>query len=306
MADVVPRQTTRGGSRRREYLPERAYAELQDRPDAWRVVARCVARFATRYEAGPVGNPSVQEAGPMPRAADGREALVDDLWTQICERQRSQFFLLLYAGGDQILDQHDGGLAAVLRLSSAEFHHAQDCWQRQGVPRDFYYLRSEARVVPEPTRIYGGVVMTTRPYTPLEWVRREAEEDVEQLTLPTEKERETAFVDDCTRFNEAINRRRLELREPGKELDRELLEALDALGAFVLLTRVRARGFNTPQIRRDLRALTRALNDHDSGPDSSGSSFLVKHGELTDDVRGSDFVMIEGICRDQAFFLRAG
>jgi len=271
MADVVPRQTTRGGSRRREYLPERVYAELQDRPDAWRVVARCVARFATRYEAGPVGNPSAVQAGPMPRAADGREALVDDLWTQIWERQRSQFFLLLYAGGDQILDQHDGGLAAVLRLSSAEFHHAQDCWQRQGVPRDFYYLRSEACVVTEPTRIHGGVVMRTRPYTPLEWVRRQAEEDVEQLTLPTEKERETAFVDDCTRFNEAINRRRLELQEPGKEPDRELIEALDALGAFVLLTRVRARGFNTPQIRRDLRALTRALNDHDPGPDSSGS-----------------------------------
>lgn len=94
---------------------------------------------------------------------------------------------------------------------------------------------------------------------------------MEQLTLPTEKERETAFVDDCTRFDQAINRRRLELQEPGKEPDRELLEALDALGAFVLLTRVRARGFNTPQIRRYLRALTRALNDHDPGPDSSGS-----------------------------------
>jgi len=222
MADVVPRQTTRGGSRRREYLPERAYAELQDRPDAWRVVARCVARFATRYEAGPVGNPSVQEAGPMPRAADGREALVDDLWTQICERQRSQFFLLLYAGGDQILDQHDGGLAAVLRLSSAEFHHAQDCWQRQGVPRDFYYLRSEAR----------GDRTDSYP-------RRGGHEDAAlhparvgasaggggcKAADATDGEGKGNCVDDCTRFNEAINRRRLELREPGKEPDRELLE----------------------------------------------------------------------------------
>lgn len=224
------------GGARAEYLPEPAY--FSDEPGfpklrAARVTAECTAQWATRYEASPVGHPALLRQGSVPRDPTKREALVGELfawqenWLSGAGLPDELVGLRLRRGRQTVIDQSDG-VPAILFLSLREFAKLQDCLEKAGLPRNLYYPASELRTAVVPVEHLGGVVMARRGYSPLQWVRRMASAG-EVPRVPSEQERLKLYWEAISRFAPAAIRRYQELREPGREPDREELDAVYSL-----------------------------------------------------------------------------
>ncbi len=219
-----------------EYLPEPAYfREFQgfSSVDAARITARCVAQWADRYEAWPVGIPSVIREGALPRTAAARAMVVREAldwveaWLRRAERPVTLAGLVLRWSGRIVLDQHDG-VPARLLLTPAQFAAMQNCLESEGLPRDLYYPASEARVLEEPVEYMGGVILGHRRYSPLQWARRDAS-NLPPLRLPSEEQQALRFFESCQRFLEALELRCAQLQRSDKQDDRQELQEVDAL-----------------------------------------------------------------------------
>jgi hypothetical protein len=216
---------------RQHYLLEQFY--FVDRPSvplnhAARATAQCVARWADRYEAYWLVQPTNRRSGPLPADHREREALIDELLTSL-ERWTPLHLaaINLYKGGQPILEQSDG-IPGVLALREDEFIQLQQEWEQHGLPRDLYYSATERHAVIEPVKCYGGVVRVVRHYTPRQWTAHHFH-TAEPLHVPTEEEREQAFIHASVEFMEAILLRLAELSEPGQVLRTKELEQLREL-----------------------------------------------------------------------------
>lgn len=228
------------GRGRAQYLPEPVYFdETSGFPGmrAARVTAECSARFASDYEAWPVGYPAMARRGVLPRRRSVRAGVIDGLfdWVERWLEETGQPIplvgLRLRRSNQVVLDQHDG-VPATLFLTPHEFARLQDCLRQAGLPRDLYYPASEQRTVIEPTEYRGGVVLWEKRLSPLQFAHREAA-GATPPKLPSEEERLAQLFRACQEFLRPLLLRRAELEEPGRPRDEEQLAEVDALRAHV-------------------------------------------------------------------------
>lgn len=236
-----PRGRPNGG--REYYLPEEFYLfDSKEVPPitAMRVTAECVAQWCDRFEIrsvtrspGPAGPATTfpQRQGDLPQTESDRHHALQEIFDWLAEtRGPLGLDLSLFSGTEPIffLD----GATYVLSLTPAQFSAVQDCWHRQGLPRDLYYPASQQKQAVEPVKWLGGVVRVMHCYTPRQWSAR-ATQPQPSLSVPTDKERSNAFVEACKRFREAIQLRRWELGEPGNTTPGEEFKRLTALDRSV-------------------------------------------------------------------------
>jgi hypothetical protein len=235
---------------RQYYLPEVYYFfDSKEVPldVAMRVTSECVVQWCDRYNVPAVSyRASLQVAerkvpgreGDLPPTVPERVKFLHDLFDWVVEtRGPLNLDVNLLAENRSVLFQ-DGALF-VLSLTPAQFAELQDWWEAHCLPRDLYYSASDQRQLVEPVEYGGGVVRMAQRYTPHRWANRTAQ-DVEEMSVPSEAERERTFLDACSRLRQAIVLRRLELSEPGKQPDLGHLRELGLL-SMVLYHYCRSR-----------------------------------------------------------------
>jgi hypothetical protein len=217
---------------REYYLPEYIYfVKTPGFPkiDAYRVTARCTARFANRFRAFPLFHREHVRAGDLPQSAHEREMHVESLITWLLEDfpdsppvvDLFQNKLSLFIRGDLS--------PGILALTPDEFEQLRLCWHNDGLPGDLYYPASQQKVVTEPVRVPGGgIVLNTQIYTPLQWQQRD-ENLLRSVKLPSERERVRAFELACDRFRGAVTRRIEEHFEVGRKQQPEHISRLHSL-----------------------------------------------------------------------------
>lgn len=211
------------------YLPEPAY--FRDTPGfprehAARVIARCIAQWASQYAAFSLRGERVRQ-GQLPNEPSARMALIDELfdwltaWLVNAGHPVSAIGLRLYREGEHpeiLLDQEHGLPASSLVLEATQFAVLQDTLANEGLPRDLYFPEREQRVAVEPVEVDGRVIRSYVAYSPIEWTRRSAS-DVALLPVPNEAERRTALRESCRSFANALSWRLRELNDPGNDRD---------------------------------------------------------------------------------------
>jgi hypothetical protein len=193
-----------------------------------RVTAHCVAQWADRFEAFPLGTPEQRE-GFVPNDPTAREALIDGLfdWLHEVTDRISLAAVSLFMGDCTLLDQHDG-IPGILTLEPNEFAELQDSWERQRLPRDLYYLANDQREVVETVTKYGGVFRVVQRYSPRQWARRN-HPALEEHQIPSDRQRAETFAAACQQFANAVMLRIYELTEPGGKPDKEEIKKLGTL-----------------------------------------------------------------------------
>ncbi len=239
--NAPPSRLLTGG--REYYLPEVFY--FFDSKEvavdvAMRVTAACVVQWCDRYLVPATSSQRSRaeskrdypgREGPLPPTVPERRQILQELFDWLVQtRGPLGLDVDLFDGEEAILYQE--GVLFGLTLTSPQFAELQDWWEAHGLPRDLFYPSAQQREVVEPVAWLGSVVQMTQRYTPHRWATRVAAE-VEAVPVPTEAERERAFLDACERFNEAILLRRMELQEPGKQASTVELHRLNLLANHV-------------------------------------------------------------------------
>lgn len=207
-------------------------------------VALVVARWGDRFEAYELGRRGEARSGPLLGSLTERERLINQAWKWLGTLRGLPWLLALniWRGEAPLLEQHDG-IPGVLVLSRAEFAFVQAALRECSLPADLYYPAIDQRVGTEYQEKDGGVVLVERRYTPSQWARRNQRS--EHLTPPTEEERRSRFVEETELYVQHVNRRVLELREPGRTPSPETLARMAALRS--LLLDVLRRDFVSPE-----------------------------------------------------------
>lgn len=224
------------------YLPEDFYfrTNKQSPVNASLITAKCVVRWADRYEAfAPRAAEKREQAISGSRSK--RERMIQDLFDWFAQSgepvERSR--LILSRGQVWLFDAHEGLPAIRLSLTADQFAHLQRCWASNDLPADLYYSADQRVTSVETIERYGGIVRLAKRFSPLEWAHRKSTPP--RLPVPTEDERARQFMDACEQFARATMLRRLQLTEPGREVDLYLVRSLDRLRAEVMAARGRAR-----------------------------------------------------------------
>lgn len=222
------------------YLPEPVRFDALDLGEKVRVArltAQFVARFATSYQAWLVTDRRTIQQGTLPRDRRRRASVIGEAFDQVEALltlrglPREWIGLILYYRKWLVLDQHDG-IPARLYLTPEQFAQLQEYWQREGLPGDLYFPAEAERVVTEPIRMFGGLILGPGHYSPLQWDRRESIPPP-GMSVPGEEERELAFIDAGIKFVGALGRRRAELTEPGRTSDDDELAAIRAIERLI-------------------------------------------------------------------------
>lgn len=218
------------------YLPEPVRFDALDLPEKLRVARltdQFLAQFATSYQAWPVTDRRTIWQGSLPRDRRRRAAVIGEAFhwieTILTDRglPREWVGLVLYYRKKLVLDQHDG-IPAQLFVTPEQFGQLQEYWRREGLPEDLYYPAEAQRVVTEPIRMFGGLVLGPGRYSPLQWARRETS-TAPPTSIPGDKERELAFIAAGGKFIGALALRRAELTELGRTTDNDELAAVMAI-----------------------------------------------------------------------------
>jgi hypothetical protein len=222
----------RSGPRAVYYLEGAHYPEADDarRARIVRTVVRCLGRDASRYRAWFVGQGQPRRGEALPEAADGREALLDDVlaWFGTARAHAwDRGALLLYDGPAVLLDASEG-LPGIPVLTSGQFAALQACLVRAGLPADLYYPETQTHWAIEPVRRWGGVVLARVPYSPAARARRDAT-SLGEMRPPSEADRARAFSAACARFARVTDGRLRAVRAAGVAEDSEEVRDLKAI-----------------------------------------------------------------------------
>jgi hypothetical protein len=237
--------TAKPRTRREWHLPDAAYLDPESDialspaqlRQAARVTARVVAREATRFESYAEGE---RRAGSLPRAADAREAMGDQVFAWLIEaeqrrlRPRAIYRLELHRGRSLLLmlsfDPRDLPARGVF-LGPGQLATLQDALAAEGLPRDLYYRLSERRTVWEPVdRGEGRVANQYQHYSPRQWRQRDPSPS-KALVVPSRSQRQAAFVAACESFLDELSFRDLVLLQQRSE--QEEVQRVRDLGAHV-------------------------------------------------------------------------
>ncbi len=225
------------GTGREHYLPEKYYFFDTREVSVLlgiRVTAHCVVRWCDNYVAvlndyfvdGGELRPGEIREGPLPVGLEERHRFLNALFAWADRVQPTPNLRLDLLRGDQFV-LYDEGVVPTLVLSPAEFAELQDCWAGHGLPRDLYYPASAQRSISGPIRAHGGVVCAEALYTPRQAAVLET--SPRKLRVPSERKRDETFLEIHGEFLQALDRRLLELQEPGKEVDQAEIEELRSL-----------------------------------------------------------------------------
>lgn len=225
------------GAGREHYLPEKYYFfDMREVPAlvGMRVTAHCVVQWCDNYvavlndyfvEGGERRHGEVRE-GPLPVDVEERHRFLDALFAWADRVQPTPNLRLDLLRGDQYV-LYDEGVIPSLILAPAEFEELPGCWEGHGLPRDLYYPASAQRSILAPIRTHGGVVRAAALYTPRQAAVLEA--SPRKLRVPSERKRDETFLEIHGEFLQALDRRLLELQEPGKEVDQAEIEEIRSL-----------------------------------------------------------------------------
>lgn len=256
-------------ARRLEWLPEPEYFDTTtlDLMLAADLTITTVAQWATRYQSWPVGHgPSFTLSGKMPKMRSERGAflrrVVDSVRSWISETSELpvQVGLILTREASLILDQHDGPPPRRLVLSRIEFATLQTVWSEHALPLDLYFASSEKHRRVSKRELYGGVVLVREDLSPRQLAQRR-DASVTGLAVQDDKKRRDAFIDDCRTFRRALNRRLVELTEPGSEPASAELDHLALLKANVTVAELRTRGIDVSGIEPGVPRRMRSSDD---------------------------------------------
>ena len=217
------------------YLPEDHY--FLDSPGfparyAVEITVTILASWADEYEVGIAG--SVRElkgnlvGGPEVHRAEMARVfqwLADQAKANGVAEDLSKWEVIVLEHEIWLLDAHEG-LPGLLELTPQQYAQLQSEWVAKGLPADLYYPETAGRPVVEPIQTRLGIVRMSQWYSPLRWQRRDGAA-IEALSVPTEQERLAAFEEACRSFLDALALRRVEMEEPGRTSDRELIRELD-------------------------------------------------------------------------------
>lgn len=217
------------------YLPDDDYLYPVARMslnDAIRLVACCIARFSDQYRARWLFDPSGAERhGWLPEEPDRREAAVDVIMTWLAGHGLlTEAGLVLLHGDDVLLEGYDG-LPGLLTLTSLQYAELCVYLTEHGLPGDLYYPISDQVVIPQPAQVHGGVAVIMQRFSPRSWKNRPADTP---LPVPSDEDRDRAFLEASSTYLQAIKLRLLELSEPGKAHDEAQVNELRELHHHVI------------------------------------------------------------------------
>jgi hypothetical protein len=215
------------------FLPEDEY--FLDTPsfpviDSLGVTLECLALWANEYEAGVIPSP-VTRSGELVGDGPTRQHQIGEIFRWILETAKteaidgdpSQWFFILIQDGVWLLDGHEG-LPGVLSLTNDQWEELRSWWVAHGLPGDLYYPEDTGRLVVEPVQTKLGVLRGKQWYSPRRWQTKD--KGIENIVVPSEEERQSAFHQACTNFLLAVVLRKEQLQEPGNERDTPLLRQL--------------------------------------------------------------------------------
>jgi len=231
------------GEGRQYYLPELYYiydTEQVPLPVVQSVTAQCVVQWADRcvavlpdyYVDSVLAQPGTVREGTLPETLAARLTLLDELFTT-AERTHPPGSLRLELKSANHYVQLQDGLLPVLVLTPGQFAAFQACLGAHGLPQDLYYPASAQQEFVEPVATHGGIVRMLQRYTPKRAELRPLEKAA-RARVPSERQRDRAFLAASQRYLDALRLRIARLHEPGTPDRRAEIEELERVRDSVL------------------------------------------------------------------------
>jgi hypothetical protein len=191
---------------------DRAAGGFADR--AYRVTARCIARWCDWYWITRYWGPKDSEEGSLPGSPGERQAFVDALFDQPQDPEGPPLALSLRDGERWAFDAHDG-FPGPIYLRPGQLEELRAAWADAGLPADLYYPVAERRLIVEPQRVpwHDAVLRASRYYSPRQWEHRD-HAAIAALRVPTDEERRERLREASSEYGKALARRMRELAEP--------------------------------------------------------------------------------------------